>query len=129
VRLDVFEDHPDRPVLAFVRRRARACNGTIHRGGEPPENPAPFTHPHLAKLRRTHIPMEAPDPVAAIRLAMERSGLTPRNLVPMIGRLNRVHGISTGRRGLALAMIRRLHDGLGISAESLIRPSRRRTAA
>ena len=78
---------------------------------------------------RRHFPMDAPDPVAAIRLAMERKGLAPCDLVPMIGRLNRVHEILTGRRGLTLAMIRRLHDGLGIPAESLIRPSRRRSAA
>ena len=78
---------------------------------------------------RRHFVMQAPDPVSAIRLAMDRQGLKPVDLVPMIGRLNRVHEILTGRRGLTLAMIRRLHDGLGIPAESLIRPSRRRTAA
>ncbi len=78
---------------------------------------------------RKHFAMDAPDPVSAIRLAMERKGLTPRDLVPMIGRLNRVHEILTGRRGLTLAMIRRLHEGLGIPAESLIRPSKRRSAA
>jgi HTH-type transcriptional regulator/antitoxin HigA len=76
-----------------------------------------------------HFPMDAPDPIAAIRLAMERNDLKPRDLVPMIGGLNRVHEILTGRRGLTLAMIRRLHDGLGIPAESLIRPSKRRAAA
>ncbi len=78
---------------------------------------------------RKQFPMDAPDPVTAIRFAMERNGLAPRDLVPMIGRLNRVHEILTGRRGLTLAMIRRLHDGLGIPAESLIRPSKRRPAA
>ena len=78
---------------------------------------------------RKHFPMDAPDPVSAIRLAMEGNGLTARDLVPMIGRLNRVHEVLTGRRGLTLAMIRRLHDGLGIPAESLIRPSKRRSAA
>lgn len=78
---------------------------------------------------RKRFPLDAPDPVSAIRLAMERNELTPRDLIPMIGRLNRVHEILTGRRGLTLAMIRRLHDGLGIPAESLIRPSKRRSAA
>ena len=78
---------------------------------------------------RAHFPMDAPDPVSAIRLAMERKGLAARDLVPMIGRLNRVHEILTRRRSLTLAMIRRLHDGLGIPAESLIRPSKRQPAA
>ena len=78
---------------------------------------------------RKRFPMEAPDPVEAIKLAMERKGLAPRDLVPMIGRLNRVHEILTRRRSLTLAMIRRLHDGLGIPAESLIRPSKKPRAA
>ena len=78
---------------------------------------------------RQHFPMEAPDPISAIEFAMERQGLKASDLVPMIGRLNRVHEILTGRRQLTLAMIRRLHDGLGIPAESLIRPSKRRSAA
>jgi HTH-type transcriptional regulator/antitoxin HigA len=38
----------------------------------------------------------------------------------MIGRLNRVYEVLSGKRPLTLAMIRRLHMQLGIPAESLI---------
>jgi HTH-type transcriptional regulator / antitoxin HigA len=51
---------------------------------------------------------------------MEQAGLTPKDLEPMIGRMNRVYEVLARRRPLTLAMIRRLHTGLGIPAESLI---------
>ena len=69
-----------------------------------------------------HFPLDLPDPVEAIRFEMERKGLTPKDLEPMIGRPNRVYEILTRKRPLTLKMIWRLHRDLGIPAESLIRP-------
>ena len=68
-----------------------------------------------------HFPMELPDPVDAIKFRMDQQGLTPKDLVPMIGKLNRVYEILSNTRPLTLAMIRRLHEGLGIPAECLIK--------
>lgn len=70
-----------------------------------------------------HFPIDLPDPVEAIKFRMEQSGLTPKDLVPMIGRLNRVYEILNRKRSLTLPMIWKLHSQLGIPAESLIRPS------
>jgi len=47
----------------------------------------------------------------------------------MIGQINRVYEVLNGKRPLTLQMIRRLHRGLGIPAESLIRETRERRAA
>ena len=69
-----------------------------------------------------HFPIDLPDPVEAIKFRMEQSGLTPKDLVPMIGRLNRVYEVLNRKRSLTLTMIWKLHNGLGIPAESLIRP-------
>ncbi len=69
-----------------------------------------------------HFPIEAPDPVEAIRFRMEQGGLTVKDLVSSIGRPSRVYEVLNGRRGLTLDMIRRLHRELGIPAESLIGP-------
>lgn len=69
-----------------------------------------------------HFPIDLPDPVEAIKFRMEQSGLTPKDLVPMIGRLNRVYEILNRKRLLTLPMIWKLHNQLGIPAESLIRP-------
>jgi HTH-type transcriptional regulator / antitoxin HigA len=76
-----------------------------------------------------HHAIEAPDPVAAIRFAMEHRGLTRKELEPLIGSRARVAEVLNGKRMLTLAMIRRLHEGLGISAEVLIQEGRRRPAA
>lgn len=71
-----------------------------------------------------HHPIDPPDPVEAIRFRMEQLGLSRKDLEPMIGPRNRVADVLNRKRGLSIDMIRQLHDGLGISAEVLIRPSR-----
>jgi HTH-type transcriptional regulator/antitoxin HigA len=70
-----------------------------------------------------HFPIDLPDPVEAIKFRMEQSGLTPKDLQPMIGRLNRVYEVLNRKRPLTLPMIWKLHQGLGIPAENLIRPA------
>ena len=69
-----------------------------------------------------HFSMDLPDPVEAIKLEMERKGLTVKDLEPMIGKSNRVYGILNHKRSMTLKIIWKLHDGLGIPAESLIKP-------
>jgi HTH-type transcriptional regulator/antitoxin HigA len=69
-----------------------------------------------------HYPIELPDPVEAIKFRMEQAGLSPKDLIPAIGRLNRVYEILARKRPLTLSMIWRLHEKFGIPAESLIRP-------
>ena len=78
---------------------------------------------------RRHYPLDLPEPVEAIKFAMEQKGLTPRDLEPMIGRLNRVYEVLSRRRPLTLKMIWKLHKELGIPAESLIRPPEESHAA
>lgn len=67
-----------------------------------------------------HFPIEAPDPIEAIRFRMDQAGLTIKDLVPSIGQPNRVYEILSGKRELTLPMIRKLHKNLGIPAESLL---------
>jgi HTH-type transcriptional regulator/antitoxin HigA len=72
-----------------------------------------------------HHPMDPPDPVDAITFRMEQQGLSRKDLEGMIGTRTRIAEVLNRRRGLSVNMIRRLHDQLGISAEVLIRPTRR----
>ena len=67
-----------------------------------------------------HVAIEQPDPVEAIKFRMDQSGLSVKDLEPIIGKSNRVYEILNRKRPLTLAMIRRLHHSLGISAEVLI---------
>ncbi len=68
-----------------------------------------------------HFPLELPDPVEAIKFAMEQRNLTVKDLVPYIGQPNRVYEVLNRKRPLTMAMAWKLHKGLGIPAESLIR--------
>lgn len=67
-----------------------------------------------------YFPLDLPDPVETIKFTMEQKNLTAKDLIPMIGRLNRVYEVLNRTRPLTLAMIRRLHRELGIPAASLI---------
>ena len=67
-----------------------------------------------------HYPIDLPDPVEAIKFRMDQAGLTAKDLVPFIGRLNRVYEILNRKRPLTLNMIWKLHQKLGIPAECLI---------
>jgi HTH-type transcriptional regulator/antitoxin HigA len=75
-----------------------------------------------------HYPIDPPDPIEAIKFRMEQQGLTRRDLEELIGTRTRIAEVLNGKRGLSISMIRRLHGRLGISAEVLIRPSRRNAA-
>lgn len=76
-----------------------------------------------------HFPIALPDPVEAIKFRMEQAGLTPKDLVPSIGRLNRVYEILNRKRPLTLNMIWKLNQQLGIPAECLIQPPKPPLAA
>ena len=65
-------------------------------------------------------PVPPPDPIEAIRFRMDQAGLSAADLKPYIGGLNRVYEVLNGKRGLSLAMIRKLHAGLGVPLSSLI---------
>jgi HTH-type transcriptional regulator/antitoxin HigA len=68
-----------------------------------------------------HFPLDLPDPIEAIKYFMEQKGLVPKDLVPYSGQPNRVYEVLNRKRPLTLAMVWKLHKGLGIPAETLIR--------
>ncbi len=70
-----------------------------------------------------HFPIDWPNPIEAIKFRMEQASLNAKDLEPMIGRRNRVYEVLNRTRPLTLAMIRKLHETLGIPAECLIRSS------
>lgn len=77
----------------------------------------------LVEVYEAHAyPIEPPDPIEAIQYHLDSRGLTRRDLEPYIGHRARVSEILNRRRPLTLEMIRKLHTGLGIPAEILIRP-------
>jgi HTH-type transcriptional regulator/antitoxin HigA len=75
---------------------------------------------------QAHFPMEAPDPIEAIKFRLEQQGADQKALIGVIGNRTRVYEVLRRDRALSLAMIRRLNRKLHIPAEVLIRPLRRR---
>ncbi|MFP5358728.1 MAG: type II toxin-antitoxin system HigA family antitoxin [Gammaproteobacteria bacterium] len=78
---------------------------------------------------RAHFPMDLPDAVEAIKFRMEQQGLTVDDLVPAIGRKNRVYEVLAHRRPLTVRMIRALNKTFNIPAESLLNQRVSRKAA
>lgn len=70
---------------------------------------------------REHYPIGFPDPIEAIKFRMEQQDLTVDDLVPVIGRKNRVYEILARKRPLTLRMIEGLHETFSIPAESLLK--------
>ena len=80
----------------------------------------PWSH-LIEAYEAKHYPMSPPDPIEEILFRMEQQGLKPKDLEPMIGQRNRMYEVLNRKRKLTMAMVWRLHIGLGIPAESLIR--------
>lgn len=69
-------------------------------------------------------PIDLPSPVAAIAFKMDQLGLKQADLAPYFGSKSRVSEVLSGKRPLSLAMMRKLHTGLGIPAEVLLQELR-----
>ncbi len=74
----------------------------------------------IEKYEDVHYPIEAPDPVEAIKFRMEQMGMTNKDLAKVIGYKSRVSEIFNRKRKLTLKMIINLHEKLKIPYESLI---------
>jgi HTH-type transcriptional regulator / antitoxin HigA len=74
-------------------------------------------------------PIDPPDPIEALKYYMESRGLKRRDLEAYLGSRARVAEVLNRRRPLSIEMIRKLHGGLGIPAEILIRPYKIRKPA
>lgn len=67
-----------------------------------------------------HYPIDAPDPIEAIKFRMEQMDMDNNDLAKVIGYKSRVSEIFNRKRKLTLKMIRNLHEKLKIPYESLI---------
>ena len=68
-----------------------------------------------------HYPIEAPDPIEAIKIRMEEMQLKQIDLIPEIGGKSRVSEILNRKRRLTVTMIRKLATRLNLSSNLLIK--------
>ena len=67
-----------------------------------------------------YYPIEAPDPIEAIKIRMEEMNLKQKDLIPEIGGKSRVSEILNRKRRLTVEMIRKLAVRLNLSVHILI---------
>ena len=100
----------------------------LMRGDPDPGTPAGARLELLAKLiedyEKERFKFRKPDPVEAILFRMEEQGLRQADLAEIVGGKNRASELLSRKRPLTLAMIRALHEKLGIPSELLIQEPR-----
>jgi HTH-type transcriptional regulator/antitoxin HigA len=74
----------------------------------------------IEKYEDEKYPIEAPDPIEAIKFRMEQLGLKQKDLAQILGYKSRVSELLSRKRKLNLSMIRSLHEKLRIPYESLM---------
>jgi HTH-type transcriptional regulator / antitoxin HigA len=125
-RSDEQDPIPDRPIRSQADYEAALALVEPYFDDEPAADSDAGAHFEalvavIEAYEARHFPIAPPDPIEAIQFHMEQQGLSARDLEAMIGSRSRVHEILNRKRPLSLAMVRRLHAGLGIAAETLIR--------
>lgn len=74
----------------------------------------------IEKFEQEHYPIEAPNPIEAIKFRMEQMNLKQVDVAPLFGGKTRVSEVLNGKRPLTLKMITLLNQYLGIPLESLV---------
>jgi HTH-type transcriptional regulator/antitoxin HigA len=67
-------------------------------------------------------PIALPEPITAIKEAMEMKGLKDKDLIPAIRSKTTVSLVLNRKRALTIDMIRNLHELLGLPVDVLIQP-------
>ena len=75
----------------------------------------------IEEYENKYYPIEAPDPITAIRIRMEEMKLKQKDLVGIIGSKGIVSEVLNRKRKLTVAMIRNLSEKLKIIAQILIK--------
>lgn len=89
--------------------------------GTPESDEADILALLIDEYEKKYYPIEAPDPIEAIKIRMEELNLKQVDLVNEIGGKSRVSEILNRKRKLTVEMIRNLTIRLNLSATSLIR--------
>jgi len=74
----------------------------------------------IEKYEDEYFPIEAPDPIEAIKFRMEQLNMDNQDLAKILGYKSRVSEIFSRKRKLSLKMIKNLHLKMKIPYESLI---------
>jgi len=74
----------------------------------------------IENYENQYYPIDAPDPIDAIKIRMEEMDIKQKDLVGVIGGKSRVSEILNRKKRLTVDMIRKLEEMLNISASILV---------
>ena len=89
--------------------------------GTPESDEADILSLLIDEYEKKYYPIEAPDPIEAIKIRMEEMQLKPKDLVSVLGTRSRVSEVLNRKRKLTVEMIRNLNGRLNISPQILIK--------
>jgi HTH-type transcriptional regulator/antitoxin HigA len=116
-------------ILKTVQEYNEACERIYHlihssENAIEPESPEGEEMELLSllveKYEQEQYPVEAPNPIEAIKFRMEQMNLKQADIAPLFGGKTRVSEVLSGKRNLTLKMITLLNRYLGIPLESLV---------
>ena len=88
--------------------------------GTPESDEADILGLMIDEYEKKHYPIDAPDPIEAIKIRMEEMQLKQVDLADALGGKNRVSEVLNRKRKLTLEMIRNLTERLNLSPGLLI---------
>ena len=88
--------------------------------GTPESDEADILGMLIDEYEKKHYPIEAPDPIEAIKIRMEEMQLKQADMVEIIGGKSRVSEVLNRKRRLTVNMIRNITKRLNISPNVLI---------
>lgn len=74
----------------------------------------------IENFENQHYPIDAPDPIEAIKIRMEEMNIIQKDLIGVIGGKSRVSEVLNRKKKLTVEMIRELERVLHISASVLV---------
>ena len=89
--------------------------------GTPESDQADILALFIDEYENVHYPIEAPDPIEAIKIRMEEMQLKQKDIAEALGGRNRASEILNRKRKLTVDMIRKLSKSLNLSASLLIK--------
>ena len=89
--------------------------------GTPESDQADILALFIDEYENVHYPIEAPDPIEAIKIRMEEMQLKQKDIAEALGGRNRASEILNRKRKLTVDMIRKLTKSLNLSASLLIK--------
>ncbi|MFC5626583.1 helix-turn-helix domain-containing protein [Algoriphagus winogradskyi] len=110
----IKSEHEYQTALARLDQLFEAKEGTAE------SNEADVLALLIDEYEKTNFPIEAPDPIEAIKIRMEEMDLKQKDLVGIIGGKSRVSEVLNRKKKLTVEMVRNLAVHLNLSTQLLI---------